>query len=250
MLLCLLAERPILSERPRLSSPEETARLRDPKAVRTMFDRVAPRYDQANHLLSLGRDFFWRRRAVEIVAQWNPPCILDLASGSGDLALALQRKLPRARITAVDFSSEMLAIARDKGVRDVLVADALQLPLADQSFDAVTVAFGLRNMMDWAAALREVRRILTSHGRLLILDFSLPVNPIVRAGYRFYLHKVLPHFCRLITREKDAYQYLGASIENFPNGRAMCELIETAGFRNANAELLTGGIVTIYTAQS
>ena len=143
----------------------------------------------------------------------------------------------------------MLALARGKGVRQLIAADAAQLPLAEQSFDAITVAFGLRNVRDWAAALREMRRVLTSAGHLLVLDFSLPPKPILRFLYRFYLRRILPLASALITREKEAYQYLGASIENFPSGRAMCDLIEASGFQNAIAEPLTGGIVTIYTAE-
>ena len=245
----LLAQSQVPSERRWLSSPEETALSRDPEVVREMFDRVARRYDLANHLLSFGRDFFWRRRAAEIVAEWNPTCVLDLATGSGDLALALQDKTSRVEIVGLDFSNAMLALARGKGLRQVIAADAAQLPLAEQSFDAVTVAFGLRNVRDWAAALREMRRVLTSGGHLLVLDFSLPSKPILHLLYRFYLRRILPFASAIITREKEAYQYLGASIENFPSGRAMCDLIETSGFQNVTAESLTGGIVTIYTAE-
>jgi len=215
-----------------------------------MFDRVARRYDLANHLLSFGRDFFWRRRAAEIVAAWNPACVLDLATGSGDLALALQDKISQAQIVGLDFSSAMLARARRKGVHHLIAADAAQLPLAEQSFDAVTIAFGLRNVRDWAAALREMRRVLTSAGHLLVLDFSLPPKPILHFLYRFYLRQILPFASAIITREKEAYQYLGTSIEKFPSGRAMCDLIEASGFQNAAAEPLTGGIVTIYTAEN
>jgi demethylmenaquinone methyltransferase / 2-methoxy-6-polyprenyl-1,4-benzoquinol methylase len=232
-----------------LSSPEETALSRDPEVVREMYDRVARRYDLANHLLSFGRDFFWRRRATEIVARWNPACVLDVATGSGDLALALQHKISHAQIVGLDFSSAMLTLARGKGVRHLIAADAAQLPLAEQSFDAVTVAFGLRNVRDWAVALRQMRRVLTSAGHLLVLDFSLPTNPILHFLYRLYLRRILPFASAIITREKEAYQYLGASIENFPSGRAMCDLIEASGFQNATAEPLTGGIVTIYTAE-
>ncbi len=213
-----------------------------------MFSRIADRYDLANHVLSSGCDFYWRKRAAEIIARWNPACVLDLATGSGDLALALQRKLTPSEIIAADFSEEMLALSRQKGVRKTVMADAMKLPFADQSFDAVTVAFGLRNMRDWAAALREMRRVLTSAGHLLVLDFSLPQSPLIRAAYRFYLHKILPRLCTVLTRDRSAYEYLGASIENFPFGDAMCELINGSGFVQASGEPLTRGIVTIYTA--
>ena len=245
-----LARPHVPSERPWLRSPEETALARDPEIVREMFDRVARRYDLANHLLSFGCDFSWRKRAAEIVSGWNPACVLDLATGSGDLALAIQRKLSTIEVVGLDFSAAMLALARRKGVRQLIAGDAAKLPLANQSFEVVTIAFGLRNIRDWRAALREMQRVLTSAGHLLVLDFSLPQDPIWRSLHRFYLHRIMPCASALITGERKAYQYLGASIENFPSGSAMCDLIETSGFKNAATEALTGGIVTIYTAQA
>ena len=213
-----------------------------------MFGRIARRYDLANHLLSGGADFFWRRRAAKIVAGWQPRDVLDLASGSGDLALALQRQLPEAKIVAADFSPEMLEIARAKGVRKPVIADALQLPFENASFDGVTVAFGLRNMADWDRALAEMSRVLRDRGHLLVLDFSLPTGAL-RPVYRFYLHRCLPLLASIVTGQKAAYDYLGGSIEKFPSGAAMLELIERNGFTNAVAEPLTGGIATIYTAE-
>ena len=141
-----------------------------------MFGRIARRYDLANHLLSGGADFLWRRRAVKVVEEWRPRRALDLATGSGDLALALQRRLPEAAIIAADFSPEMLGVAQRKGARGTVLADALSLPFEAESFDCVTVAFGLRNMADWSLALREMSRVLRSSGHLLVLDFSLPVG--------------------------------------------------------------------------
>jgi demethylmenaquinone methyltransferase / 2-methoxy-6-polyprenyl-1,4-benzoquinol methylase len=213
-----------------------------------MFGRIARRYDLANHFLSGGADFLWRRRAANLVADWEPRDVLDLATGSGDLALAMKRRLPQARIVAADFSPEMIEIARKKGVANTMVADALQLPLADSSFDCVTVAFGLRNMADWDRALSEMARVLRDRGHLLVLDFSLPVGAL-RPAYRFYLHRCLPLLASIVTGHKVAYDYLGGSIEKFPSGPAMLELIERNGFRNAVAERLTGGIATIYAAE-
>jgi demethylmenaquinone methyltransferase/2-methoxy-6-polyprenyl-1,4-benzoquinol methylase len=213
-----------------------------------MFGRIARRYDLANHLLSGGADFLWRRRAAKVVASWRPRDILDLATGSGDLALAIQRQLPEAKIVAADFSPEMLAIARAKGVANTVAADALQLPFENQSFDCVTVAFGLRNMADWHRALTEMSRVLRDRGHLLVLDFSLPAGAL-RPAYRFYLHRCLPLFASIVTGQKAAYDYLGGSIEKFPSGPAMLELIGRNGFRDAAAETLTGGIATIYTAE-
>jgi demethylmenaquinone methyltransferase/2-methoxy-6-polyprenyl-1,4-benzoquinol methylase len=221
---------------------------RDPEAVRAMFGRIALRYDLANHVLSGGADFLWRRRAAKIIEAWRPKRVLDLATGSGDLALAIQRRLPEATIVAGDFSQEMLAIARRKGVREIVLADALQLPFEAGSFDCVTVGFGLRNMADWGAALTEMSRVLRTEGHLLVLDFSLPVG-VLRPAYRFYLHRCLPLLASLVTGQRDAYDYLGGSIEKFPSGGEMVELIEKNGFANASAEPLTGGIATIYVAK-
>lgn len=220
---------------------------RDPEAVRAMFGRIARRYDLANHVLSGGADFLWRRRAAKIIEGWQPKRVLDLATGSGDLALALQRRLPEAAIVAADFSPEMLEVARRKGVRETVLADALQLPFESGSFDCLTVAFGLRNMADWGAALREMSRVLRPGGHLLVLDFSLPVGAL-RPAYRFYLHRCLPLLASVVTGQKAAYDYLGGSIEKFPSGGEMVELIEKNGFTSATAEPLTGGIATIYTA--
>ena len=213
-----------------------------------MFGRIAQRYDLANHLLSGGIDFWWRRQAANIVAGWQPKQVLDLATGSGDLALAIIRRLPLVEITAADFSAEMLEVARRKGVARTIIADALALPFADESFDCVTVAFGLRNMADWAAALREMARVLRDGGHLLVLDFSVPTG-VLRPVYRAYLHYILPRFASLVTGQKDAYDYLGASIECFPSGEKMVSLIETNGFRSAVARPLTGGVAAIYVAR-
>ncbi len=224
------------------------AKSRDPRAVQAMFDGIASRYDLANHLLSGGIDYWWRHRAATIVEKWQPVRILDLATGSGDLALAIKRRLPQAHVTGVDFSPEMLANARRKGLEDTIVADALQLPFADGSFDCVTVAFGLRNMADWGAAVREMARVLTRESHLLILDFSMPGGAL-QPAYRFYLHRCLPTLAALVTRRRDAYEYLGASIEKFPAGAAMTSLMEANGLASATATRLTGGIATIYLAQ-
>ena len=230
------------------SAPDIAAETRNPGAVRAMFDGIARRYDLANHLLSGGIDFLWRRRAAAIVKSWGPRRVLDLATGTGDLALALGRALPEAEITAADFSPEMLAIAADKGVSRTVVADALDLPFEAASFDCVTVAFGLRNMADWDAALREMARVIAPGGHLLVLDFSRPA-PALQPIYRFYLHHCLPTLASIVTGNKEAYDYLGASIEKFPSGEAMTSLIDASGFGFAKAMPLTGGIATIYTAQ-
>ncbi len=215
-----------------------------------MFGAIARRYDLANHALSCGIDFYWRKCAVNMVARWRPTRIVDLATGTGDLALALQKKLPNAEVTGVDFVPEMLELAQRKGVRQTTLADAMQLPFPDRSFDCVTIAFGLRNMENWAGALAEMSRVLERGGHLLVLEFSLPKISAVRAIYRFYLHRCLPLLGFLLTNKKSAYDYLGNSIEEFPSGPAMIDLIEANGFRRARQQPLSYGIATIYTAQS
>src|SRR4029453_5069620 len=156
--------------------------------------------------------------------------IVDLATGTGDLALALQKKLPDAEVTGVDFVPEMLELAHRKGVRRTILADAMKLPFPDASFDCVTIGFGLRNMDNWTAALGEMSRVLKRGGRLLVLEFSLPTKSIVRNIYRLYLHRCLPLLGFLLTRRKSAYDYLGDSIEEFPTGRAMLNLMKTSAF--------------------
>ncbi|MFZ9933483.1 MAG: ubiquinone/menaquinone biosynthesis methyltransferase [Chthoniobacterales bacterium] len=222
--------------------------MQNPAQVRGIFSAIAGRYDLANHLLSGGLDFLWRARAVRLVAAWQPGTILDLATGSGDLALAMQKAMPAAHVVGADFCLPMLQEAARKGLRPLVVADGTQLPFADASFDAVTVAFGLRNMASWPAALREMSRVLRPGGHLLVLDFSMPHRPLA-APYRFYLHKVLPFLAGLLTGHRAGYEYLGESIENFPSGEAMCSLVRSHGFAEAAATPLAAGIVSIYTAR-
>ena len=217
-------------------------------AVRRLFGAIARRYDLANHLLSGGLDFWWRRRAAKIVRAWKPARILDLATGSGDLALALTKSCPDAEVIGADFCLPMLLAARRKGVAKLIQADGMSLPFPDTAFDAVTIAFGLRNMESWERGLAEIARVLRPGGHLLVLDFSIPPPPL-RMFYRFYLHRVLPTFARLLTGDRQAYEYLGASIEKFPTGAAMSAMIEAANFSDAKCEPLTGGVVSLHTAR-
>ncbi|MGE5213521.1 MAG: bifunctional demethylmenaquinone methyltransferase/2-methoxy-6-polyprenyl-1,4-benzoquinol methylase UbiE [Nitrospirota bacterium] len=219
-----------------------------PAHVREMFGSIANRYDLANHVLSCGIDYYWRARAAEIVDAWHPRTIADLATGTGDLALALQKKLPYAELTGVDFLPEMLELAQRKGVRRVVLADAMNLPFDDASFDCVTIGFGLRNLENCSAALTEMWRVLNAKGHLLVLEFSLPTTLVLRAAYRFYLHRCLPLLGSFLTQKKSAYDYLGDSIEEFPSGNGMCELMRAAGYISTGFQPMTGGIVTIYTA--
>ncbi len=216
--------------------------------VRDAFARIADRYVLTNHVLSFGADIWWRRVTTWRIKKWKPARLLDVASGTGDLALEIQDELPGCEIIATDFCAEMLAHAASRGLARTQVADALDLPFPDASFDVATVAFGLRNMADYPGGLREMRRVIKPGGRLVILDFSLPGNPLIRPFYRFYLHRVLPGLAGLLTGQKDAYEYLGGSIEQFPSGDAMCELLTSCGFTGPETTPLTFGVVSLYTA--
>jgi demethylmenaquinone methyltransferase / 2-methoxy-6-polyprenyl-1,4-benzoquinol methylase len=220
----------------------------NPELVRGLFSDIAGRYQVMNHLLSGGLDFYWRSVAVRLVRAWNPLAVLDVATGTGDLAMAIRKANPSARVVGADFCAPMLDVARKNGLPELVVADGMCLPFAEKNFDVVTAAFGLRNMASWEKGLSEMARVLKPGGHLLILDFSLPELPFIRPLYRFYLHHLLPHIAGLATGRKDAYEYLGESIEQFPSGEKMTSLIESCGFKNARAHPLSLGTVSIYTA--
>ena len=228
----------------------------DPAAVEATFSSVANRYDLANHWLSGGIDFYWRNRLVNLAKERNPRDILDLATGSGDVLFALRKGLgEQVNLTGLDFCEPMLEQARqkrairglEKNINQFMHGDCLALPFEDESFDLITIAFGLRNMASWPDGLKEMRRVLKPGGHLLILDFSLPTG-LLRGPYRLYLNKVLPKIAGLITGEGDAYEYLAGSIEQFPSGSAMTDLIDSCGFADAQSLPLTFGVASIYTA--
>ncbi|MBS0663452.1 MAG: bifunctional demethylmenaquinone methyltransferase/2-methoxy-6-polyprenyl-1,4-benzoquinol methylase UbiE [Verrucomicrobia bacterium] len=229
----------------------------DPVAVNSMFGRIARRYDLANHLLSFGLDIWWRRRLVAAVRRHSPRDVLDLATGSGDVAFALNRGLSAGtRITGMDFCAPMLEEAeRKKAVlppdRQALVTfrqgDGMALPVADESFDAVTISFGLRNMADRHRSLTEMRRVLRPGGRLYVLEFSQPWA-VVKPCYFLYLRHLLPRIAGVVTGDKGAYVYLNETIEEFPGRSALAEEIRSAGFADVQAEGLSGGTVALHSA--
>ncbi len=227
----------------------------DPQKVSSMFSRIAAKYDLANRALSLGIDTLWRDRLVEEVWLQNPARVVDLATGSGDVAFALRQELPPAvQIDGLDFCEPMLDEARRKQIRaghqrmSFAFGDILALPLPDASADAATIAFGYRNLADRHAGLLEMRRILRpATGRLYILEFSQPCAP-VRPFYYFYLKTILPKLAGAITGDTAAYQYLSDSIEAFPPREDVSAELQQAGFRDIRAIPMTFGAVALHIA--
>ena len=218
--------------------------------IRRMFAGVAPRYDFLNHLLSLGIDRRWRREVVSQLNLESGDRVLDVCCGTGDLALEMA---PHARCAACDFTWEMLTRAQQKAMQAeapirLAAADALHLPFPSATFDAATVGFGVRNLEDLSAGLRELHRVLRRDGVLAILEFSQPSHPLLRGPYRLYLHGLLPIIGRALSRRQGAYQYLADSIAGFPEPETLCQLLIDAGFRKASYRRLTGGIVAIHEA--
>ena len=227
----------------------ERLKQQDPEFVRETFAGISSRYDIANHVLSGGVDFLWRAKAAKMVAATHPARILDLATGSGDLAVALKKTCPGAQVVGVDFCLPMLEIAQKKGVASLIQGDGLALPFQDATFDALTVAFGLRNMASWDGALKEMARVLKPQGLLLVMDFSMPTNRLLRALYRVYLHHGLPRIAGLLTGRPEAYDYLGESIEKFPRGETMLRLVESCGFEVPRAFPLSFGVASMTVAK-
>ena len=222
--------------------------------VGSMFDRIAHRYDLLNRLLSFGTDVRWRKRlAAHLPAGANLE-VLDLATGTADLLITMQRHCQRvARGTGVDVSFGMLSFGLPKltalGLADrfrLVRGDAMCLPLPCERYDAVTISFGIRNVLDVPAGLREMCRILKPGGRALVLEFSLPGNALFRAGYLFYFRHVLPRIGALLSGDGHAYRYLNQTVETFPYGEDFCALLRDAGFREVKAFPLTFGIATLY----
>ena len=221
-----------------------------------MFARIAGRYDIANHLLSGGIDYWWRQRLVRAVFDSHAASVLDLATGSGDVVFALAEGLaPRVTLLGMDFCQPMLDEAvkkRDENHRwthiEFRLGDGMALPLPDASFEAITISFGLRNMVNRAKALQEMRRVLKPDGRLFILEFSQPMVWF-RPFYYTYLKYVLPTVAGIITGDRSAYEYLCGSIEQYPDRIAMSEEIRQAGFNSVRALPLSFGIVALHEAR-
>lgn len=249
---------PSRKERDREDYPPVTGIGRDEHIgmVREIFKTVPGRYDFLNRLLSLRRDVAWRRFAVRKMRFFNTFHFLDVATGTADLAIEAARKHPEIRVTGVDFIAEMLAPGHKKvALRGLskrirlLQADAMGLPFADQSFDAVGIAFGIRNIPDRPAALREMIRVLVPGGRVYVLEMNAPKSRIWRGFFAPYLNRVLPRIARLFSQNPAAYLYLVDSISHFPPPPAFLAMMEEAGFGNRERHSLTFGITSLYIGQ-
>jgi demethylmenaquinone methyltransferase/2-methoxy-6-polyprenyl-1,4-benzoquinol methylase len=223
-----------------------------PLKIRTMFDQISPRYDFLNHLLSLNSDVLWRRKAAALLE--GAKRVLDVCSGTGDMALEIHRRWG-ADVVGSDFAYRMLEIGRLKATRKSLSsrvqfqqADTLRLPYRDGVFDASTVAFGIRNVVDTERGIREMARVIRTGGRVVILEFTLPENALLRQGYLAYFGNVLPRIGRMIARsEIDAYKYLPDSVARWPKPEELKAMMERAGLRDVSYNLVFGGVAAIHT---
>ncbi len=227
------------------------------RQVREMFDSIAPAYDFMNRAMTMGIDRLWRHKAVRLLRDCQHDDILDIATGTGDLAIKLARELDPIAVTGVDLSEGMIEIGRAKvakeGLQEVVtlgIGDCLLLPFTDASFDVVTCAYGVRNFADLLAGYREMHRVLRPGGRAVILELSTPTSPMVRPLYNFYTRHVIPTVGRLVSKDVRAYSYLPESIAAVPQGDTMTAIMLEAGFSQARAIPLTMGVCTIYEAVS
>lgn len=235
-------------------SNERTAdELKHAKDVREMFSRISPKYDFLNHFLSGNTDKRWRKlvtKKLKSVLDDENALVLDVACGTGDLALELQKN-GQAKVIGTDFCRPMLAIAKDKNEPENLAipyleADGMNLSFANETFDAVTIAFGLRNFSNWQAGLKELHRILKIGGKLVILEFSAPVVPGFRQAFQFYFTKILPKIGGVVSGSRGAYEYLSESVARFPDQKGLLKMMLETGFSDVEYKNLTGGIAAIH----
>ena len=236
-------------------TPYGTTDTAKTEQVRQMFDAIAPAYDFMNRAMTLGIDIWWRKLAVKRLKRIHPAAILDVATGTGDFAIQLNKSLHPQHITGIDLSQGMLDEARrkvkDKGLEEKITfvkGDCMALPMADGTFDAVTVAFGVRNFEHLQQGYKEMARVLKPGGMLCVLELSTPGNPLIRWFYDLYALHIIPAIGAMKSGDKTAYRYLPESIAAVPQGDDMLQLMRNAGLRDATFRCLTLGVCTIYTA--
>lgn len=224
--------------------------------IRRMFNRIAPKYDQLNRIISLGLDRSWRKRALHLLAPYAPQRVLDVATGTGDLAIEIIQTISSAKeVVGVDISEEMMRVGQEKVHQaglDKKISferqDCTAMTFETDSFDAATIAFGIRNFSDIPAAAAELHRVLRPGGVLIIAELSVPTNPLLRLGYKLYAGQIIPLIGRLISKDRDAYTYLPKSIAAVPQRERMVEILRKAGFSEAFYESIFPGTCTIYVA--
>jgi demethylmenaquinone methyltransferase/2-methoxy-6-polyprenyl-1,4-benzoquinol methylase len=221
--------------------------------VATMFDKIAFRYDFLNRFLSAGIDISWRKKAINQLKDLQPKYILDVATGTGDVAILADKMLKPEKITGIDISNGMLEIGRKKieklGLQnkiELITGDSETISFPDDSFDAITVAFGVRNFQNLEQGLSEMHRVLKPNGKLVILEFSRPKNFLFKVVYNFYMNYLAPGFGKLIAKNKDAYQYLNDSVQRFPEGENFITILKKSGYYSTYYKPLTLGICSIY----
>ena len=226
------------------------------KQVEQMFDNIAPTYDKLNHRLSWDIDKGWRRKAIRQLEPFAPQKLLDIATGTGDFAILAAEMLYQVEVTGIDLSEKMIEIGKqkvkNKGLENQIAFhrdDCLNLSLESESFDAVTAAFGIRNFADLDKGLAEMCRVLKKGGHLSIVELTTPVSFPMKQLFHIYSHTVLPIYGRLISKDTSAYSYLTKTIEAFPQGEQMVEILKKAGFAQASFRRLTFGICTMYFAE-
>lgn len=221
--------------------------------VRQMFDSIAPAYDFMNRAMTLGIDKCWRRKAVKLLGRYNPRKVLDVATGTGDFAIQLFRSLRLDHITGIDLSASMLGVAKEKvdgaGIGRHFTfeeGDCMALKFADGGYDAVTVAFGVRNFEHLEQGYAEMYRVIRRGGALCVLELSTPTNPVIKLFYDLYTKTLVPLVGRMVSHDRRAYSYLPESIAAVPQGESMCDIMRRVGFRNCRFLRMTLGVCTIY----
>lgn len=234
--------------------PDQSAAAGKKEQVENMFDKISSWYDFLNHLLSLGIDITWRRKMLKKLADQKPGFLLDVATGTADVAIMATDILKPERIIGIDISQKMLDVGQQKVEKkrlqntiELYKADSENLPFDDDTFDAVTVAFGVRNFEDLEKGLQEMQRVMKPGGKAVILEFSHPETFPVKQGFNFYFFKILPFIGNRLSKSNNAYRYLPESVMAFPSGKEFLKVLHTVGYLNTTAEQLAFGICTIYT---
>lgn len=236
--------------------PDSSSDKSKKEQVADMFNHIAEKYDFLNHFLSVGIDKSWRKKAIKFIQQNNPTKVLDIATGTGDLAIMAAQKIPDCRVTGVDIAAKMLEKGQEK-INTLALQDRVQLSLGDSEslpfeaaqYHAILCAFGVRNFQHLEQGIAEMYRVMASQGALAILEFSKPQAFPIKQLYHFYFKYILPVLGKLFSKHSTAYQYLPDSVMAFPEGKDFCALLEKTGFKQVRQEKLTFGICSLYTAK-